>query len=816
MTVEAVVVGERAEDGGGIARRAVLRWAWRLFRREWRQQLLVLTLLSTAVAAAVAVSTGVHTIASTQDDAIFGSATYLYTLDGVDPAEVDATVSEAIGWFDQVEIIRRDSVMVAGRSEPIDVRAQDPQGAFGSTMLALRAGRYPDGASEVAIAESLADQLGIGVGDQLDVATRPLVVAGVVENPHNLDDTFVLIDHGVEGEFGSLSLLAEGERQRAEAFRGTGGTVPVYAERGAGAGLVAVGVLGITELALVLVSLIAAAGFAAVAQRRQRQLGMLAAIGATQRHLRLVMLANGAIVGTAAAVAGAIVGRLAWYLAVPTIEQLVGQRIDRLATPWWLIATIAALTVTTATAAAWWPARALADIPITESLSGRPPRPHRTQRSVSVAGGLLAGGAIAVATAGDIASPRANGIAITNALMTASGTVAVIVGVLLLSPFAIELLARRVSLLRLPPRLAVRDLARYQTRSAAALAAISLALGIPFAIILAAATAQDGPGEGNVSAQQILITAEGTDSPFASQQGDSEHQRASEAVDRIAAELDASVVELHKVLDPASEPTQFGLETIRVDRTGDDGDGPPLYAASPDLLEALQLDPPVPEVELITSQTGELAYAGAIDPATGRHPPQPVSNAATVTPGYTSLPVALITPDAIASRGWQTAPAGWLIQTAEPITADQIAAARDEAITAGLSTETRHNQRGLLQLRAVATITAATLALGVLAMTIGLLRSEATRDLQILAAAGAPSTTRRAITASAAAALTSLGVILGAAGAVIGIVASSRQLPALPIINLAVIALGVPALAAAAAWAVAGREPNNLSRQSIG
>lgn len=212
-------------------------------------------------------------------------------------------------------------------------------------------------------------------------------------------------------------------------------------------------------------------------------------------------------------------------------------------------------------------------------------------------------------------------------------------------------------------------------------------------------------------------------------------------------------------------------------------------------------------------------YAGAIDPATGRHPPQPVSNAATVTPGYTSLPVALITPDAIASRGWQTAPAGWLIQTAEPITADQIAAARDEAITAGLSTETRHNQRGLLQLRAVATITAVTLALGVLAMTIGLLRSEATRDLQILAAAGAPSTTRRAITASAAAALTSLGVILGAAGAagaVIGIVASSRQLPALPIINLAVIALGVPALAAAAAWAVAGREPNNLSRQSIG
>ena len=29
-------------SGGMPARRAVIRWAWRLFRREWRQQLLVL------------------------------------------------------------------------------------------------------------------------------------------------------------------------------------------------------------------------------------------------------------------------------------------------------------------------------------------------------------------------------------------------------------------------------------------------------------------------------------------------------------------------------------------------------------------------------------------------------------------------------------------------------------------------------------------------------------------------------------------------------------------------------------------------------
>ena len=59
---------------------------------------------------------------------------------------------------------------------------------------------------------------------------------------------------------------------------------------------------------LLLASLVAAAGFAVVAQRRLRQLGMLAAIGATQKHLRLVLLTNGAVVGAIAALLGTIVG----------------------------------------------------------------------------------------------------------------------------------------------------------------------------------------------------------------------------------------------------------------------------------------------------------------------------------------------------------------------------------------------------------------------------------------------------------------------------------------------------------------------------
>ncbi|MGH3206130.1 MAG: hypothetical protein ACRDNO_00050, partial [Trebonia sp.] len=47
----------RMQNGGVPARRAVVRWAIRLLRREWRQQLLILALITVAVGATVVAST---------------------------------------------------------------------------------------------------------------------------------------------------------------------------------------------------------------------------------------------------------------------------------------------------------------------------------------------------------------------------------------------------------------------------------------------------------------------------------------------------------------------------------------------------------------------------------------------------------------------------------------------------------------------------------------------------------------------------------------------------------------------------------------
>ena len=71
-------------NGGVPARRAVIRWAWRLFRREWRQQLLVLALIMVAVAATV-VGAAVATNTPPPADAGFGTAHDLATFQAAGP-----------------------------------------------------------------------------------------------------------------------------------------------------------------------------------------------------------------------------------------------------------------------------------------------------------------------------------------------------------------------------------------------------------------------------------------------------------------------------------------------------------------------------------------------------------------------------------------------------------------------------------------------------------------------------------------------------------------------------------------------------------
>ncbi|MDP1806545.1 MAG: hypothetical protein Q8K72_15320, partial [Acidimicrobiales bacterium] len=201
-----------------------------------------------------------------------------------------------------------------------------------------------------------------------------------------------------------------------------------------------------------------------------------------------------------------------------------------------------------------------------------------------------------------------------------------------------------------------------------------------------------------------------------------------------------------------------------------------------------------------------------------RQSAEPTFQAAAL-PTYSSGPNALLTTQAVERLGLQTRVAGWLIQTDRPLTGAQIEAARKAAAGAGLTIETRDTQQSLKRLGRQATGAGMLLALGVLAMTVGLIRSETANDLRILTATGASSTARRAVTGATAGALALLGAVLGSAGAYLALAAWHRSdlgtLAHPPVANLVAILIGLPLAAGVAGWLLAGREPSAIARRPL-
>jgi putative ABC transport system permease protein len=81
----------------------------------------------------------------------FGTATQRLTLDGADPRKLETDVAAIRAWFGTVELIGHRQVAIPGSIEALELRAQDPRGAYGKAMLALLEGRWPSAAGEVAL-----------------------------------------------------------------------------------------------------------------------------------------------------------------------------------------------------------------------------------------------------------------------------------------------------------------------------------------------------------------------------------------------------------------------------------------------------------------------------------------------------------------------------------------------------------------------------------------------------------------------------------------------------------------------------------------
>ena len=834
---------------GVLARRAVIRWAVRMFRREWRQQLLVLALLTFAVAAAVYGATLAYNATASQDGA-FGRADHRLTVAAPDQAALQAALTALrpqLGVHDEVQ---QRVASVPGAVESLEVRAEKPGGVYDAPMLALRAGRYPTAAGEIALTDRAAQLLDTRLGATVMFDGRDRVVVGMVENPGDLHDEFVLVDPAHADPPTSVTLLV----------RWTDAQVPNRIDRGhtldrsgvvtrderrggnerATAALI---VLVMATVAMMLVALVAAAGFLVLAQRRLRQLGMLASIGATDRHLRLVVLANGLLVGAVAAIVGVATAVIGWMASAPALEDAFGHRIDRFSLPLGVLAGGAVLAVLTAAAAAWWPARAMARVPVVEALSARPPRPRVARRSLVAAVVLLVAGFVAVDAGIDSRTGHAT------VPLFIGGMVAVAAGVLFLCPLAIRALARTAGRLPVALRLALRDLGRNQARSGAALAAISLALGIAVGVVVIARSQENGAAAGNLAGRQVLVRANGKQSDGGPQarrsaaelaQLDAQVARMRDALGaRALVPLDSPMVRVAAAAALAGQGVKGGSVRVTVGPPAQGGQsadtalapvilGHPLagtgrgrgysfgdrvYVGTPAVLAYLGIDAGSIHNEVISPIGGAAAFLDPFDEPVDMRP-QVIK-----TTDYTSLPRTLVTPDAVTRHGWEVARAAWLLETNGAPSTAALQQVRHLAAEVGLVVETRDTQGGLATTRTVALAAGALLALGILAMTVGLIRGEAAADLRTLTAAGATSAIRRGLTGATSGALALLGSGLGVAGAYVVLVAAYasqlHKLRAIPYVDLAVILLALPAAAALLGFVLSGREPSAIATKPV-
>jgi putative ABC transport system permease protein len=841
--------------GGVPARQAMVRWAWRLFKREWRQQLLILLLVIVAVAAvvvgaAVAVNTPPPANAGfgTADDlAIYSSPGSAKQSPNLNLHSVDVQIAALEHRFGTVQVIENKTYRIPGSTLTYQLRSQDPHGPYGAPMLQLLSGHYPTGPNQIALTPGLVSELNLRVGDTWSQDGKTVV--GMVQNPQSLLDEFALVAPGQVTQPTTVDVLFDAPGVDPGRI---GSNVYTPAQNGNSNPINPdTIVLALATIGMLLIALVSVGGFTVLAQRRLRAIGMLESMGATDRNVGMVLRANGVIVGMVSALVGFVLGLLAWLAYRPNDEQSAHHLISMFALPWTVIVVAMVLAVVATFLAAGHPARAMTRVPVVDALAGRPATPRRIHRSFVPGLIALVIGFFMFSASGEAGS--------SGVIWLIPGFVALIVGIILMAPFFLALLARVGGKAPIAVRLALRDLSRYRARSGSALSAISV--GVLIAVVICAvaiarySNVYDYVGPNLASNELAVWSPNGQDgnnpNPSAPTRQANESEEAS--VHSIASAVGATdVVELD---NPAPS---IGLQNPS--GSGRQWDGQ-IYVATPALLRAYGINPlSIPSnVDVLSSRPGlsgsgvqltfggggkgggQLVGPGSGGPSGGGGPgpgntntcspegciAHPVVQEESRLPTGTDAPNTMITESALRRLhlASQSSLDGWMIEGNSPITSAQITNAQALAATTNLSIESKNGAPTSHEIVNWATVFAIALALGILAMSIGLIRSETASELRTLTATGASSRTRRTLTAVTAGGLAFLGALLGTVAAYVGLAGwfhsnaleggVSDIIDHVPWNNLILIVIAMPALAMIVGWVLAGRDPTAISARPM-
>ena len=372
-------------------------------------------------------------------------------------------------------------------------------------MLSLVSGHYPSSADQVAVTKGVASAFHLSVGTSWRVGGVERRVVGIVENPQSLLDEFALVVPGQVRNPTGVTVLFDELGAPMSSFKGVDIQTPASVAQSNPLNPETISLVALV-LGMLLIALVSIGGFTVLAQRRMRSIGMLEATGATDRHVRLVISANGTVVGIVGAILGFVLGLVVWLAYRPSLEQSSHHVIGALALSWPVVIAAMVLAVAAAYFAASRPARAMTKVPIVQALSGRPAPPRQIHRSALPGIIFLLLAFLLLGYAGG--TNHGNGGGGSPELLF--GIVLLIPGLILLAPFLLSLAAHLGRRAPIAARIALRDLARYRARSGSALAAISLAVLIAVIVMLAAASRYGnvldyaGP---NLASNQIALHA---------------------------------------------------------------------------------------------------------------------------------------------------------------------------------------------------------------------------------------------------------------------------------------------------------------------
>ena len=507
------------------------------------------------------------------------------------------------------------------------------------------------------------------------------------------------------------------------------------------------------------------------------------------------------------ALIGTVLGLVVWLAYRPSLEQSSHHLIGVLALPWVVVAAAIVLAIVATYLAASRPARSITRLSVVAALSGRPAPPKQVHRSALPGIVFLVIAFLLLGYSGS----TGNGTGSAGTPELVLGIVALIPAIILLAPFFLVGLGRLARHAPVAVRLALRDLARYRARSASALAAIGL--GVMIAVIIATlAQARYSnvwdPAGPNLASNQ----ADHLDADLRTRPREQVSAWAKTAA-RVGAALGAQqVAALELAEQPPEQLRDKVLRRIAHRRHPAAAAGVSGIRQSADRAECRRRDLAARFRRRLGRGTHLVREALKFRPSSGNFNctktgvlKHPVIQELGALPTGVHAPNTLITEHAVHELGdffLANRAADWVVcRRAAPLTATEIHNAQAVAATAGLSIETKNDEPTSSTVVNWATVFGIAIALCILAMSVGLIRSETANDLRTLAATGASSYTRRTLTAATAGALGLLGAVLGTFAGYVGVIGWLRgnslnggisALGNVPVANLLVILLGLP------------------------